>query len=58
MIESQVLSLVLSAGLIGLIVYLHYRRRAKTRASRSEFQQLYLDILNSDKYKVKSKFEQ
>lgn len=54
MASELVVNLLLAVALIGFIVYLKFRRQKPD----DEFTKTYMDILNSDKYKVKGRFEQ
>ncbi|MFO7710746.1 MAG: hypothetical protein R6V53_03215 [Candidatus Woesearchaeota archaeon] len=55
MFMDQVLNLMVIVGLIGAIVYLRLQRKNK---QESQFQQFYNEVLTSDKYKVKGKYEE
>lgn len=41
----------------GLLAFMLYRKYKYTKVSKSAFDEYYSDILNSDNYKVKGKFE-
>ena len=51
----QVMNLVMIVGLIGAIVYFRLQRKNR---QESQFQSFYNEVLTSDKYKVKCKYEE
>ncbi len=58
MIDEQIINLVMVVGVIGFIVYFKYiKQRNEKKPGNSDFSKAYFDILNSDQYKVKGKYE-
>lgn len=57
MFSDYVINLLIIVGIIGFIVYYKMMRQPNQSGS-DEFRSFYNEVVNSDKYKVKGKYEQ
>jgi Ca2+/Na+ antiporter len=59
MLQENLINLLFVVGLIGVILYFKFLRDSKLKKeiNSNEFKKVYLDVLNSDEYKVKGKYE-